>query len=100
MMKLFAFRDRNQDPEKEFARHHAFDLYRIIAMLTEDEFALAQRSATEHRSHPKVREAVKIVQEFFAKTTSLGVLRLREHPDFSASGSLDQFLAAVEKIVH
>ena len=69
-------------------------------MLTEDEFALAQRSATEHRGHPKVREAVKIVQKFFAETTSLGVLRLREHPYFSATGSLNRFLAAVEEIVH
>lgn len=99
MMKLFAFRDQNQNPKKEFARHHALDLYRIIAMLTEREFAHAQRSAAEHRSHVKVREAAKIVQEFFEETTSLGVLRLREHRDFSGSGSLDQFLAAVKKIV-
>lgn len=100
MMKLFAFRDQNQNPEKEFARHHALDLYRIIAMLTEREFAHAQGSATEHRSHAKVREAVKIVHKFFAETTSLGVLRLREHPDFSATGSLDQFLAVLRKIVY
>lgn len=100
MMKLFAFQDRNQDPEKDFARHHALDLYRIIAMLTEDEFALAQRSATEQRSHPKVREAVKIVQQLFAEPTSLGVLRLREHPYFSAAGTLERFLVALKEIVH
>ncbi len=37
-MKLHAFRDRLDDPRKDLAQHHALALYRIVTMLTEDEF--------------------------------------------------------------
>ena len=37
LMKLFAFRGRKDDPAKGMAQHHALDLYRVVAMLTEDE---------------------------------------------------------------
>ena len=36
-MRLFAFRGRKGDPAKGMAQHHALDLYRVVAMLTEDE---------------------------------------------------------------
>src|SRR5262249_50169132 len=37
LMKLFAFRDRKDDPDpkKDKGRHHVLDLYAIIAMMTE-----------------------------------------------------------------
>ena len=38
LMKLFAFRDRVNDSEKGFARHHAFDLYTIVGLTTETEW--------------------------------------------------------------
>jgi hypothetical protein len=41
MMKLFAFRDRVEDADKDFGRYHALDLYTILATTTEDEWAYA-----------------------------------------------------------
>jgi hypothetical protein len=38
MMKLFAFRDRLDDADKEFGRYHALDLYTILATTTEMEW--------------------------------------------------------------
>jgi hypothetical protein len=38
MMKLFAFRDRFKDPDKEYGRYHALDLYMILATTTEKEW--------------------------------------------------------------
>src|SRR5690606_38103968 len=41
LMKLTAFRDRRNDQEKDLGRHHALDVFRIVAMMTEgdiDEF--------------------------------------------------------------
>jgi hypothetical protein len=35
MMKLFAFRDRLADADKEYGRYHALDLYTILATTTE-----------------------------------------------------------------
>lgn len=40
LMKLHAFRDRVDDQNKQMARHHAVDVYRIVAMLTRGEFEL------------------------------------------------------------
>ncbi|MDF1592715.1 MAG: hypothetical protein P1P89_14455 [Desulfobacterales bacterium] len=37
MMKLFAFRDRLDDINKEYGRYHALDLYTILATTTEEE---------------------------------------------------------------
>lgn len=34
MMKLIAFDDRKDDADKDQGRHHAFDLYNIVAMMT------------------------------------------------------------------
>lgn len=34
ILKLFAFEDRKDDDRVDRGRHHAFDLYRIVAMLT------------------------------------------------------------------
>ncbi len=38
MMKLFAFKDRLDDAEKEFGRYHTLDLYTIMATTTEKEW--------------------------------------------------------------
>ena len=38
MMKLFAFRDRLNDADKDFGRYHALDMYTILATTTETEW--------------------------------------------------------------
>jgi hypothetical protein len=40
MMKLFAFRDRKEDEDKHLGRHHALDLYTIVAMQVESDHHL------------------------------------------------------------
>jgi len=58
LMKLFAFRDRLGDANKDFGRYHALDLYTILATTTEDEWAYIcpqperskQRPARHNRS--------------------------------------------------
>jgi hypothetical protein len=52
LMKLHAFRDRmnaaNDDDSRQLGRHHALDVYRVIAMLTEpDESFVRSRCAAE-----------------------------------------------------
>ena len=38
MMKLFAFRDRKADEDKNLGRHHVLDLHTIVAMQIESEY--------------------------------------------------------------
>jgi hypothetical protein len=78
LMKLFAFRDRKDDPSKGKGSHHALDLYAIIAMMTEPEYEFAKMLRTKYADNDKVREAADIIRQHFAGPESLGVLRLRD----------------------
>jgi len=92
LMKLFAFRDRKDDPDKDMARHHALDLYRVAAMMAEAEYEVVRRLATENRDASVVREAGQIVAEFFSSSTALGVLRIREHPLYGDNMDIGEVL--------
>ena len=79
VMKLFALRDRLEDESKDFGAYHAFDIYRIIAMMTENEWNQAIELRNSYRAAPKIREAGRISGELFANLESIGVLRVRQH---------------------
>lgn len=79
VMKLFALRDRLEDEEKDFGAYHAFDIYRIIAMMTEKEWNEAINLRENYRNAPKIIEAAEIVGELFVNVESMGVLRVRQH---------------------
>ena len=79
IMKLFALRDRLEDEEKDFGAYHAFDIYRIIAMMTESEWNEAIELRRIYRNAPKIDEAAEIADNLFANIESIGVLRVRQH---------------------
>lgn len=79
VLKLFALRDRLEDAEKDFGAYHSFDIYRIIAMMTEQEWEQAIAMRDKFADEPKIQEARAIVNELFSSTDSIGILRLRQH---------------------
>lgn len=79
LMKLHACYDRLDDEDKQLGRHHALDVYRVIAMLTDAEMETFRKLRREQRDIPAVNRAAEIVEEIFAEATSRGVLRMREH---------------------
>jgi hypothetical protein len=79
VMKLHACHDRLDDEDKQLGRHHALDVYRLLAMLSEAEEEVARQLHLEHRESSAVKRAAEIVSEHFADATSRGVLRMREH---------------------
>ena len=95
MMKLFAFRDRNQDPDKDFARHHAMDLYRVVAMLDHDEFRQTRSAICDHWNGDVVREAGQLVNKHFSESTALGLIRLQEHDLFESGMDVQEFSQAL-----
>jgi hypothetical protein len=95
LMKLFAFRDRNQDAEKDFARHHATDLYRVAAMLDHDEFQQTRSAICNHWGRDTVQEARRIVNELFSESTTLGLIRLQEHDLFESGMDVQEFSQAL-----
>jgi hypothetical protein len=76
LMKLHAFRDRVNDERKNLASHHALDLYRIVAMMTRDEYELVQELARRHADTTAVREAADVIVERFGDDRSVGMIRL------------------------
>lgn len=79
VLKLFALRDRLEDEEKDFGAYHSFDIYRIIAMITEKEWEQAVSMRDEFADEPKIQEARSIANELFSSIDSIGILRLRQH---------------------
>jgi hypothetical protein len=100
MMKLFAFRDQkeNPDPKKDYGRHHALDLYGIVAMMTEPEYEFAKRLRSKYADNGEVREARAIVGRDFVGRESLGVLRLQEHKLFDPAMDLKTFLDVLHEL--
>jgi hypothetical protein len=99
VMKLFALRDRLEDEEKDFGAYHAFDIYRIIAMMTEKEWDEAIKLRENYRNAPKIREAAEIVDELFVNVESIGVLRIRQHAKAVGFGvSPENLIALIEDL--
>jgi len=98
MMKLFAFDDRKNDESRDVGRHHAMDLYRIVAMMTEAEYAETLELCAKYASDQRIAKARRIVAADFGMRTSLGVLRFREHNLYSPSLQTDAFIQTLSEV--
>ncbi len=98
MMKLFAFRDRKGDANKAMGRHHALDLFRIVAMLTRDEYASVKAMRERYAEHSLVKQAQQVIREHFGTEEAVGVLRLREHPLFRRGMDLPRFISELHEV--
>lgn len=98
MMKLFAFRDRIADKDKEYGRYHALDLYAILAMTNEVEWYRALELREMHRSDPYILEATQIVERHFSSLDSEGMLRMRESPYCRPDLQLEEFCRALREL--
>lgn len=52
MMKLTAFGDQVDNEERVFGRHHALDVYRIIAMLNDEQYAQTKQQFRRYELAP------------------------------------------------
>ena len=95
LMKLHAFADRAKDANRDLGRHHAADVYRIVAMLTSEEYDAVRAGIERHRGAPAVRRAREIVSTAFNSPTALGIVRLREHGSPAASAGVDPLIGAL-----
>jgi hypothetical protein len=102
LLKLFAFRDEQLGKKSTsgdrtpYARKHAGDLYAILAMTTEIEYATIEDLKKKYQTTDIGQEATQIVQEFFQDRTSAGALRVREaHPE-TTQANLETFLTLIK----
>ncbi|HTJ42209.1 MAG TPA: hypothetical protein VL463_08935, partial [Kofleriaceae bacterium] len=98
LMKLHAFNDRKEeavsdDEGRQLGRHHALDIYRLIAMASEDEVELARELRKTHSESQPVATASRIVAEDFVDSNAIGALRIREHALAGSFLDIDRFLS-------
>jgi len=98
LMKLFAFKDRINDPRKDLGRHHALDLYSIIALMNEPEWQECRDFSHRLQNEPVIIEAGQIVTEHFSAVEQPGLLRLREHVYFRPEFQLPEFISALGEL--
>jgi len=92
LMKLTAYRDRRDDPDKDLGRHHALDVFRIVAMLTEPEYDRVHTNLQAFTNDAQVRSCVALVRSDFSSDTARGVLAMREHQLWQNNSQLPVFL--------
>jgi len=98
LMKLFAFKDRFEDSDKEYGRYHALDLYTIVVTATEEEWGQAQEFHDRFKEDPYVMEAGRLVSEYFSTIEDLGMLRMRESSYYQSGLQLDEFMLAFQEL--
>lgn len=98
MMKLFAFKDRCEDSNKEFGRYHALDMYSILATTTEREWEQAIVFRNMYLTDPFMIKAGHLVLKHFSTSESLGLLRLKESKYYRSDFELDSFISAMKEL--
>ena len=98
MMKLFAFKDRLNDVDKEFGRYHALDLYTILATTMEMEWKYALDLRNRQGDEPHIMEAGRLVSEHFSALDRLGMIRLREGRYYRPELQLVEFMSALKEL--
>ncbi len=98
MMKIFAFRDRINDSNKEYGRYHALDIYTVMATTTEPEWHKALRLKDQNKNNPYVLEASCLVSKYFSGIECLGMLRMRESPYCRPDLQLEEFMSALKEL--
>ena len=98
IMKLFAFRDRVHDANKEFGRYHALDMYTILATTMESEWDFALELSRRYRGDPYMIEAGQLISDHFSALDRLGMIRLRESPYYRPELRLGEFMSALKEL--
>ena len=93
VLKLFALRDQIGDGVKEYGRYSAFDVFTIIATMTQREWEQATTMRAKHVGEEQVVEATRIAGALFPDAESLGTLRLQEHARATGQRLSDEQIA-------
>ena len=99
LMKLTAYRDRRHDADKDLGRHHALDVFRIVAMLTESESDQLRQNVVRYADNPQVQSCANLIRSDFTHATASGVLAMRGHPLWQNDQHLEVFLDTIRELL-
>jgi hypothetical protein len=104
LMKLKAYEDRRVDDKrndegKNHAMHHAGDIYRTIATMTESKFETCREVTAINSQNGAVLDATKITRAYFSTDDAEGIRRMRQTPGFPDDAkSLVRFTTVMKAI--
>jgi hypothetical protein len=98
MMKLFAFRDRLDDKNKQFGSYHAMDMYTILATTTEKEWVEACDIRDSCSEENMVIEAGKLIKQHFSAQDQFGILRLKESQYYRPELQISDFMSILQEL--
>lgn len=80
ILKLFATRDHLEDPESDavFQQYHAFDLFMILGLMTEEDWSSRNDLLTSLRDTNQLDETRSIIESYFSSGSDRGAVALRE----------------------
>lgn len=99
MMKITAFGDQLDNPDKNQGRHHALDVYRIVSMITEAQFDQTKWHFAKNADSAYTKRVRELSSEFFSTSRSVGILRMREHEFFGENMQLESFMGSLQEMV-
>jgi hypothetical protein len=98
MMKLTAFGDQVDNEQRVFGRHHALDVYRIIAMLNEEQYAQTKQQLTKYSNDLSAQRVIALAIELFGSTESPGIIRMKEHAFYDNNLDIAAFIRALQDL--
>ncbi len=96
--KLKAFSDNFDNEDKNMAVHHAFDIYRLIAMMDEVEYASTLKISEEAKGDTSFPVIAKIVKDMFSGLEAIGFLRIQEYGFEFNSSDLEKVKNILAKV--
>lgn len=103
IFKLHAFEDRINDPDKDYGRHHALDLFYTVARMNEEDWQNAHDHYNLHSKEAYVMKACKIRTSRFSAKNQFGMIRLLENQAYRNNSEqhsqyLEQFMKDLSEL--
>ncbi len=105
ILKLHAFHDRKDrtDEKSDEGRHHAFDVFRIVTDMREQDWETAEHHIDLEGQEEYLRRAAYFQRDYFGNETGVGVMSLRgnegyrrNHTEFD--GYIDPFIEDLRQL--
>ena len=87
-----------EDADADLGRHHALDVYRVIAMLTEEDYTLVRAGVQKHTAAQPIHRARLIVSTYFSSPTAIGAIRMKEHSLYTPRMDIDSVIKALAEL--
>lgn len=99
MMKITAFGDQVTEERREFGRHHALDVYRVVAMLTKQQYEQTREQFSKYAQEPAAQTVVTLAQQFLDSPDSPGNIRMREHAFYGDNMNMAAFIDGLRGLI-